>query len=120
MLTDHLVEEVPSGYPRVAMLQSNDTAYFQYRRFSYLHSRVLFEAQFDLENLERELNALDEDHDIEDPERLRSIDYDRSTARVTDEHVAHRSRSQILADLRQKLFAYGTLSGIQLRPLHLY
>ena len=111
MLTENLANHVPPGYPRLAALQSNDAAYFQYRRFSYLHGRVLSEAQFDLENLERELNALDEYHNIGDPERLRSFDYDRSTARDADEHVAHRSRSQILGDLREKLFAYGTLDG---------
>lgn len=106
MLIHQLVDETPNGYPSLAAWQSSDPTLMQYRRFLYLHCRILSEAQYDLGLLERELDELDDHHNTDTESiRLHSFADDRSSP--PDSTGVHRPRAQILADMREKLVDYG-------------
>ena len=54
------VENAPVGYPQLAVFQSSDPSFLQFRGFSTLHCRILSSLQYDVECLEQELAELDE------------------------------------------------------------
>jgi hypothetical protein len=110
------VENTPNGFPRLAAFQSSDTNFSLYRSFSYLHSRVLLDLQDEITSLEKLLDEVDEDDEIDDPDRLRSreIDVDRA---VHDDDT--RNRRVILHQIRVKLLEYGMFQIILYRSRHL-
>ena len=88
------VEEHPRGYPKLAALQSSDSVFAIYRRFSTLHTRCLLLAQDELCSLEQKL------HQIDAAERTQLF----LSSRVHDQNIA---RQSLLSEIRLKLREYG-------------
>lgn len=104
------------GYPQVATFQCSDPNFLQYRGFKYLHSRVLSNLQYEIQQLEDELDRLDNwDHDHQDQERRlvcleNDILYQRCDQFPEEFQLEfERTRPEVLADLRRKLLEYGKL-----------
>lgn len=95
------VDNMPNGFPRLAAFQSSESNFSLYRSFTYLHSRVLLDLQDDIAGLEKELDEIDWDDFDEDPDRLRSRDFDKAS----DENSG-RNRRVILKEIRLKLVEY--------------
>ena len=95
------MDNTPNGFPRLAAFQSSESNFSLYRSFTYLHSRILLDLQDEIAGLERELDEIDWDDFDEDPNRLRSRDFDKISAE-TDA----RSRTVILKEIRVKLMEY--------------
>ncbi|KAI9721423.1 MAG: hypothetical protein M1828_005173 [Chrysothrix sp. TS-e1954] len=107
------VEDWQPGYPRLAGLMSSDRNFMQYRRFRYLHTRLLLEQQALLNQLERELDRLDNDSAAIDGRILQ----DRSRDRVHEmAQPGRRTRTQVFQDIRQAL---GTYDDLMARSLSL-
>lgn len=98
------LDNTPNGFPRLAAFQSSESNFSLYRSFTYLHSRVLLDLQDDIAGLERELDEIDWDDFDEDPNRLRSRDFDKAS----DENDG-RNRKVILKEIRAKLVEYDEL-----------
>src|SRR5439155_27200562 len=47
------------GYPRLASLENSDESFVHYRRFGYLHNRLLLHRQAEIALLEKRLDELD-------------------------------------------------------------
>lgn len=111
------VDESPEGYAKVANFQSSASEFQQYRGFLRLHSRVLLDTQYDIECLEKELDALDQwDQNSGQNKRLvclRSITRDRKISAVGEmppefQAGGHsRTRPEVMAELKTKLIEYG-------------
>lgn len=95
------LDNMPNGFPRLAAFQSSESNFSLYRSFTYLHSRVLLDLQDDIAGLEKELDEIDWDDFDEDPDRLRSRDFDKAS----DENSG-RNRRVILKEIRLKLVEY--------------
>jgi hypothetical protein len=98
------VEETPNGFPRLAAFQSSEANFSLYRSFSYLHSRVLLDLQDEITTLEGELDEIDWNDHGEDPDRLKSRDFDVAQPDNT------RNRRVILREIKAKLMEYGMFS----------
>jgi hypothetical protein len=83
----------------------------QYRSFSSLHSRVLLAQQYDIEVLERELDAIDLwDEEEGVGKKLKSKQCDdrqRSKEDMSEDFPFRRTRPEILAELKKQLMDYG-------------
>ena len=100
------MDDYPGGYPRVAYLMKSDSDLAYYRRFGYLHSRLLLYKQDQLRELEEELLICDRVDDA-CPERqcylyCRGDDDDRQS--LGD---SRRTRKQLLKEIEQLLLEYG-------------
>lgn len=62
------LESTRRGFPRLAAIQNSDEHFMEYRRFGWLHSRVLMHRKDEIDELELALKNLDE-HDERDPVR---------------------------------------------------
>lgn len=111
-----VVDQSPEGYSQVATFQSSDRNFMQYRSFGYLHSRVLLALQYDIEQLEIELDRLDQfdkSQDGGDKDKLLCKDRDDLEdvpERIESEEfhlVFRKTRPQLLAELKRKLLEYG-------------
>ncbi|KAF2138996.1 uncharacterized protein K452DRAFT_79309 [Aplosporella prunicola CBS 121167] len=109
------VEDYPLGYPRLAAFQTSDPSFSIYRGFGYLHSRVLLDLQYELSELEEELEERDSyDGQIEDTaRRLRSrktddLESENSEPRedIDEDEYELRPRRVILKDIRETLVQY--------------
>jgi hypothetical protein len=58
-LVTEKLDERPLGYPRLAALENSDSSLVMYRRFGYLHNRLLLHRQAEIAALEAKLDALD-------------------------------------------------------------
>jgi hypothetical protein len=111
------VDETPRGYSQVAVLQSSDRSFLQFRGFGYLHCRVLCDLQHGIECLERELDDLDQHDKDEDPRRLhsRKNDQDKSDqdpgASLYPDDI-RRNRPEVLRELKEKLMEYGKIDDL--------
>ncbi|SMR44992.1 unnamed protein product [Zymoseptoria tritici ST99CH_3D1] len=110
------LDSAPEGYSKIATFQSSDPNFLQYRKFGYLHSRVLSALQFDIEKLEKQLDKLD-DFDKSSPNgdarKLSSLardNLDGSPERLSNnEEFQNRfakTRPEMLTELRAKLAEY--------------
>ncbi|TVY12821.1 hypothetical protein LARI1_G008946 [Lachnellula arida] len=54
-----LVEQYPQGYPRLAAFLDSDENFMIYRRFGYLHARLLLYKQDELRAFEKQLDRMD-------------------------------------------------------------
>ncbi|KAI6905596.1 hypothetical protein KC318_g7606 [Hortaea werneckii] len=97
----------PRGYSQVATFQCSDPNFLQYRGFKYLHSRVLSCLQYEIQQLEDELDRLDKwDDDQEDKERrLICLENDmlyQGCDQFPEEFQLEfeRARPEVLAELR--------------------
>jgi hypothetical protein len=104
------VEETPNGFPRLAAFQSSEANFALYRSFSYLHSRVLLDLQDEITSLEKELDEIDIDDEMDEPNRLRSRELDEIRAAEDDSN--QRSRRVILREIRTKLMEYGMITPV--------
>jgi hypothetical protein len=99
-----IVEATPNGFPRLAAFQSSEANFSLYRSFSYLHSRVLLDLQDEITSLEKELDEIDVDDEIDEPNRLRSRELDEFRAKGESDR---RNRRVILREIKDKLMEYG-------------
>ncbi|KAF2001671.1 hypothetical protein P154DRAFT_432662 [Amniculicola lignicola CBS 123094] len=97
------LENTPNGFPRLAAFQASEANFSLYRSFSYLHARILLDLQDSITCLERELDEIDWDDHDEDPNRLRSREYDASQSST---FATPRTRSVVFKEIRQKLMEY--------------
>jgi len=79
-----------------------------YRRFGYLHSRMLLRKQDELRKLEAELDEYD-DVDAEGTEQQRRLLLSRDSDEAADrkEPEGTRTRTKILDEIEEKLDKYG-------------
>ncbi|KAH0557000.1 hypothetical protein GP486_005210, partial [Trichoglossum hirsutum] len=99
------LEDCPEGYPRLAALLDSDESFMIYRRFGFLHARVLLNKQDELRELEDQLDAKDKED--EGQRVLKSRVRDDKTAPA--EGARGPTRKQILAEIETKLNEYDKL-----------
>ena len=85
----------------------------QYRSFGYLHARLLLALQYDVERLEKQLDALDK-YDKESGEREKLSCKQRDDRQNAPDKVPgdfqylfEMTRPQVLQELKVKLMEYG-------------
>ncbi len=101
------VDRYPPGYGRVAAFEDCDPSFSLFRKFGWLHSRVLLHLQDELQELEEELESLDDwEFSSGDKKRLknRRIDYGRPNA----------PRKALLIKIGAKLAEYGEICALRL------
>jgi hypothetical protein len=93
------LDDRPLGYPRLAALENSDSSFGIYRRFGYLHNRLLLHRQAEIVALEEELDKLD-DTDDQNPDcfRLTSIEFREGDST---------EQKDLLDNLETKLKSYG-------------
>lgn len=86
----------------------SDENFMLYRRFGYLHSRLLLRKQDQLRKLEMELDDYD-DYDADGPEERRRTLLSRDSDEAADRKLppGTRTRTQILEEIEKKLATYG-------------
>lgn len=111
-----VVEDRPDGYPKQAAFADSDESFMIYRRFGYIHARLLLHRQDELRELGEELEEMDKkDHKTDDGRRcLASRETDES--RSTREERGHQSRSALLDRIEEKAMKYGILIQIATPP----
>ena len=93
------MDEYPAGYGKLAAIEACEPNFLIYRKFAWLHSRLLLHKQDELAELEQRLEAIDRADSKEDPRRLRS--------RRRDERVSPQSpRKELLKEIDEKLEDY--------------
>ena len=106
------VEEYPHGYPRQAAFADSDESFMLYRRFGYVHARLLLHRQDELRELEDELENMDK-MDARNEKRKnclhsRDIDNEQGGEGTPD----GKSRGVLLDQIEEKTLKYGT-SGLR-------
>jgi hypothetical protein len=103
------VEDKHRGYRSLCTFLDSDENFMLYRRFGYLHSRMLLRKQDQLRKLEAELDDIDEldasDGTQQQRRVLMSRDLDEAADRREPEGI--RTRTMILDEIEQKLENYG-------------
>ncbi|KAF4636283.1 hypothetical protein G7Y89_g1791 [Cudoniella acicularis] len=108
------LDDRDKGYRSLSTFLDSDENFMLYRRFGYLHSRILLRIQDQLRELERELDAYDK-ADADDAEKgseqsrklLMSRDADEAAGRKEQiEEPGIRTRTEILDDIERKLEKY--------------
>lgn len=97
----NLVDEYQRGYGKVAAFEDSDPSFLIYRKFGWLHNRILLHLQDELVDLESQLEALDQwEALIGNPTKLR--------CRRLDDAVPEKSeRRKLLVQCSEKLAEYG-------------
>lgn len=113
------MEDFPKGYPRQAAFADSDESFMIYRRFGYIHSRLLLNKQDELRELEASLRNMDL-IDARNAEgklclQSRELDVERDEKREKAEGLD--SRRKLLERIEQKTLQYGMLESLQLRTL---
>jgi hypothetical protein len=107
------VEECPRGYPRLAAFLDSDPNFMLFRRFGFLHARVLLNKQDELRVLEKQLDQVDGEDERENHKLLE--------CRVRDARHqpcgGKKGRQALLQDIEKKLTEYGMLFSCFLVPL---
>lgn len=108
-LTTFAVEHYPKGYPLLAGFQASDEAFSIYRRFDYLHARVLLDLQYEISKFEKQLSKVDEEdeQDTDGCQRLTSRGNEDQDFRDGEPNAC--KRRKIMAQLRELLAQYGLL-----------
>lgn len=104
----HKFRPSSSDFQQVAAFETCDPNFFIYRKFNWLHSRVLLRHQNELVILEQELERLDAAHYKNDPQKL--------TSRRRDEGLGHK-RKELLENIEQKLSGYDELL-LRVKEIH--
>jgi len=103
-----IVDTKERSYRSLATFLDSDEHFMVYRRFGYLHSRVILRKQDQLRKLEAELEGYDND-DANGPEEMKKLlisrDYDETFDRKQTEGT--RTRTQILVEIEETLSKYG-------------
>ena len=94
------MDDYPRGYGKLAAIEDCDPNFLIYRKFGWLHNRVLLHRQDELveceEALER-LDAFDQSHDCQ-----------KLNSRRRDDAGGKSRRRELLEDIEKKLAKYGT------------
>ncbi|MCJ1431896.1 hypothetical protein MMC27_001252 [Xylographa pallens] len=101
------MEDSPKGFPYVASYLDSDDSFMIYRRFGFLHARLLLNKQDELRALESDLRAVDR-QDWNDVNRQR---YLKSRTKDNARELAANatSRKQLLETIEKKALEYGQL-----------
>ncbi|KAL8900816.1 MAG: hypothetical protein Q9207_005507 [Kuettlingeria erythrocarpa] len=91
------LESAPRGYPRLAAFMNSDEHFMVYRRFGWLHSRVLMHLQDDVDELELSLKNLDE-HEETSPVRRQIF--------CRNDHPTTQSRRYLPQTITEQLSRY--------------
>lgn len=96
------------SYRSLATFLDSDENFMVYRRFGYLHSRMLLRMQDKLRKLEALLDDYDDEDAADENQKrlLTSRDSDESADRKQDPGI--RTRTQILDEIEVVLEKYGT------------
>lgn len=101
------MELFPKGYPRQAAFADSDESFMIYRRFGYIHSRLLLNKQDELRELEaslKNMDLIDADSD-EGKLCLQSRDLDENREKIP----GLESRRELLERIERKTLQYGRL-----------
>lgn len=100
------MEECPDGFPRLACFLDSDENFMMYRRFGYLHARILLNKQDEIKEIERELDEMDEDDKVESDESRAGL-----KSRIDDESrtlpEGRKSRKKLLREAEVLVKEYG-------------
>ncbi|KAL8784340.1 MAG: hypothetical protein Q9195_009085 [Heterodermia aff. obscurata] len=115
------LEDHPIGYPRQAAFADSDESFAIYRRFGYLHARLLMHRQDELRELEEKLGGVDtkDNRDESRQRRLTSRHIDDVLSRREEQGVESRgaeSRSAILAQIEEKILKYENTKPFDTEP----
>ena len=96
------------GYRSLSTFLDSDENFMVYRRFGYLHSRMLLKKQDELRKLEAELDEYDEE-DANGTEQQRRLLMSRDLDQAADRKYPQgtRTRTMILDEIEEKLNKYG-------------
>ncbi|KAL8950188.1 MAG: hypothetical protein Q9222_003766 [Ikaeria aurantiellina] len=103
------VEDHPMGYPRQAAYADSDECFMIYRRFGYIHARLLLHHQDEIRELEATLHDMDL-RDSRVPARqslLRSRDADQEDSETKGPNAD--TRVALLDRIEEKTLKYGQL-----------
>ena len=92
------MDRYPQGYGKIAAIEACDPNFLIYRKFAWLHNRLLLHCQDELAQLERQLEELDLYHFREQPRRLIS--------RRRDDVFPDGKRKDLLKAIDAKLLQY--------------
>ena len=92
------VDGYSQGYGKIAAIEACDPNFLIYRKFAWLHKRLLLHCQDELAQLERQLEELDSYHFREEPLRLIS--------RRRDDALPNAKRKELLKTIDTKLEQY--------------
>ncbi|TGO35311.1 hypothetical protein BHYA_0163g00260 [Botrytis hyacinthi] len=110
------LSEHQKSYRSLSIFLDSDENFKIYRRFGYLHSRLLLRKQDEIRRLEMELDELDdldEAEDAPDKRRARSRNADVAAERnELAEDPTLRTRTKVLDEIEAKLAAYGEHSQL--------
>jgi hypothetical protein len=105
-----VVDDFPLGYPRAAGFIASDDDFQVYRRYTYLHSRLLLHKQLEIEILEQKLKDLDSSEDGINQRHLRSYGREyRTHNHESLEHQKTSKRIELMAKLEPLLLSYDDL-----------
>ena len=98
------MEFFPAGYPRQAAFADGDENFMIYRRFGYIHSRLLLNKQDELRELEDNLNDIDK----RDERTTNGKRYLASRELGEEREVSEReARTSLLKSIEEKALQYG-------------
>ncbi|KAI7232378.1 hypothetical protein KC343_g6537 [Hortaea werneckii] len=119
-----LEKDCPPGYSQVATFQCSDPNFLQYRGFKYLHSRLLSHMQYEIQELEDELDGLDDWDRIHNDQEKRLICLENDMLYKRCDQFPEefqldfeRTRPEVFAELRRRECA--GFDGFVERMLHL-
>ena len=92
----------PQGYGKIAAIEACDPNFLIYRKFAWLHNRVLLHSQDELVQLEKQLEQLDHYQFRESPDRLIS----RRRDDVSQNEKSMPKRKDLLRCIDTKLAEY--------------
>ena len=94
------MDEYDRGYGKAAAFEDCDPNFLIYRKFGWLHNRVLLHLQDELQELEQKLESFDKwEVSNGDPRKL--------VHRRIDDNSKHSPRKAILKEVNEKLEEYG-------------
>ena len=106
------MDEYPSGYGKLAAIEACDPNLLIYRKFAWLHNRLLLHKQDEIYELEQRLERLDDSDAKRDHRRLKSRQRDECTDPDS-------GRKELLKEIDEKLESYREGSPQALQHLRL-
>jgi hypothetical protein len=101
-----IVEDYPLGYPRVAAFMNSDENFLIYRRFGFLHPRILLRKQDELRTIEWSLDDLDH-QDFLESEQTRKCLQPRAEDESRRDIDKQGTRKMLLEEAEKKVYEYG-------------
>lgn len=104
-----VVEDSPRGFPYVASYLDSEDTFAVFRRFGWVHTRLLLNKQDELRALESDLRAIDK----MDGDNVSSSKYLQSRTKDNARQLppGRTSRQQLLDTLEKKTLEYGTFNN---------